>query len=140
MLEEVLSARGMLMATHPWEINSETENHVRRALNNQTLWWVTSGFVKGNRVIDTQSGIALSSDDLFPEGTETAEPAERAKRFVEAMKRVSESEGVAELKLAGTLVITVDADDDVYVARLTFKNSEIFFQEAGLHWLIETPI
>lgn len=140
MLDKVLSARGTLIATRPWEINRETENYVRRALNDQTLWWVSPGYAKANKIIETQSGISLESDDLFPEGTEYAEPQDRVRRFAAAMKRVTEAEGVAELKIAGTLVITVDTEDDVYVARLIFKNSEMFIQEAESHWLIETPL
>lgn len=140
MLEKVLFARGSLVATQTGEINAETENHVRRALNDQNLWWVSSGFVRESRIVETQSGISLESDDLFQEGTEYAEPQDRAKRFAAAMKRFSEAEGVAQLKIAGTLVITVDTEEDVYAARLIFRNSEVFFQEAELHWLIETPV
>lgn len=140
MLEEVLFARGILTPIKPENVTGETADAVRKALSEQGLWWISASF-DAERGIEIQSGFSVDSDDL-PDGLSPDSAARHhAYTFAAAMKNFVQSEGLVNLELEGSLVVTVDiGNDDIYLSRVVFENSETLFHEAGQNWGIETPL
>lgn len=140
MLEDVLFARGVLTPTNPENVTAETADAVRNALSEQGLWWISANF-DAESGLEVQSGFSVDSDNL-PDGLSPDSAARHhAYTFATAMKNFVQSETVVSLELSGSLIVTVDiGEDDIYLSRVIFEDSEILFHEAGQNWGIETPL
>lgn len=137
MLEQVLFARGVLVPTKPENVTEDTADAIRKALAEQDLWWVAAIFDAENG-LHIQSGVSVDPEDLPNNMLLSSGPRHHARNFAGAMKTIVQTEGVANLELEGSLIVTIDTDEEIYVSSVTFKNSEVRFHEAKVNWKVES--
>lgn len=137
MLEQVLFARGVLVPMKPESVTEDTADAIRKALAEQNLWWVAPIFDAENG-LQIQSGFSVDPEDLPNNTLLSSGPRLHARKFASAMKSLVQAEGVANLELAGSLIITIDTAEEIYVSSVTFENSEVRLHEAKINWQVES--
>lgn len=137
MLEQVLFARGALIPTKPENITEDTADAIRKALAEQDLWWVAAAFDAENG-LQIQSGFSVDPEDRANNMLLSSGPRHHARNFANAMKNFLQAEGVAYLELEGSLIVTIDTDEEIYVSSVIFENSEVRFHEAKINWEVES--
>lgn len=121
MLNRVVTIKGVLTPNHLDGV-IEPISVLRISFGNHGLCKTLEGIKVGkNTVIEIDSSISTSSGRQV------------AARFVAQLNRFITSETVA-LELQGSIMITVETDEDPLTIRVTVRDSKVTYQEARLIW------
>jgi hypothetical protein len=134
MLAKMLNVRGVLTPIQPSNINEETADTIRKACGEQGLWWVLSEDLGANGTMEILAGISSEKDNFPPEATPYDKAWHLMWGFIEAVEKIIETEGIEELGLEGSFLLTVDTDDDPFIVRVIVRDEEVSYQEATLTW------
>lgn len=114
--------KGTLVPSNPEAVTEKTRRNLLVAVRDQGI----SGFVQSGAF--NQGSIEINSC------TVTAGGHYAVFNFIGDLDKVILTEGVAELGLEGTLMLSVDTDADPIVFRLTVRDGEISYQQANYVW------
>lgn len=114
--------KGTLVPTNPEAVTEKTRRNLLIAVRDHGL----SGFVQSEAF--NQGSIDIYSSTVTAGGHYTVF------NFIGALDKVILTEGVAELGLEGTLMLSVDTDADPILFRITVRDGEISYQQASFVW------
>lgn len=134
MLAKMMSVRGVLSPIQPSNVNDETAETIRKACGEQGLWWVLYEELGENGTLEIHAGISAEKDN-FPPNTASYDKAWHPMwGFIEAIEKIIETDGIDELGLEGSFMVTVDTDGDPLIVKVIVRDEEVIYQEATLTW------
>jgi hypothetical protein len=134
MLAKMMEVKGTLTPIQPSNVNDSTPQTIRKVCGEQGLWWVLSEDSGANGTLEIQAGISAEKDNFPPDATSYDKAWHFMWGFIEAIEALIETDGLDELGLEGSFMVTVDTDDNPLIVKVTVRDEEIFYQEATLTW------
>lgn len=134
MLAKMMSVRGVLSPIQPSNVNNETAENIRKACGEQGLWWAVSEELGENGTLEIHAGISSEKDNFPPDTTSYDQAWHPMWGFIEAIEKIIETDGIDELGLEGSFMVTVDTDGDPLIVKVIVRDEEVIYQEANLTW------
>lgn len=131
---KMLNVRGKLAPLQPSHVNAQTAETIRKACGEQGLWWALSEESGSNGTLEIHSGISSEKDNFPPEATSYDKAWHFMWGFIEAIEKIIETDGIDELGLEGSFMVTVDTDADPLIVKVIVRDEEVIYQEANLTW------
>jgi hypothetical protein len=125
-MRNVKYIKGTLVPYNPSAITEETALNIRRAIDNVELYEARRAIQKWEKGI-----ITLNVVNKGCGGTQAISD------FIRTLDRFTKLEGVAELRLEGTITLIMDGETDPTMFRVTVREGTVTYQQAGYVWTDE---
>jgi uncharacterized protein with von Willebrand factor type A (vWA) domain len=121
--------KGLLVPYNPAATTETTAQNIKRAVDNVELFEARRAFKKWEKGI-----ITLNFVSKVCGGTQDIS------NFIRTLDRFTKLEGVAELRLEGTITLIMDGEPDPMMFRVNVREGTVTYQQASYGWADEMVI
>jgi hypothetical protein len=128
------NVKGTLTPTKSTAVTENIADIILMAFTRHELLWAVSEDIGINGIIQVNDSLT-TKDGNFPTSATVKDKAwHRVWGVIERLEDILETEGVKELAMNGSVLVTVENDTEPLLVLLTVEKGIIYYQEATLTW------